>query len=178
MPNFDIESFRSNFGDGARQNLFYFLPTFPPDAIEGDMGNEKSVYLVRNTSLPGVSLEEINVPWQGYDFYIGGKHTFEALTVTFNCDREAKIRLNFENWVNKIHDPITNEYAPISTYMLPQRMQLLGLDGTPTLEYTLQYAWPQAVGAATVDYATSDIVQFDVTFRYIYHTVSSEITGL
>lgn len=178
MPNFDIESYKANFRDGSRQNLFYFIPNFPADVIQGDMSNDRTSYLVRSTGLPGTTLEEITLNWQGYDFYVGGKHTFADLTVSFNLDREGLLRLNFENWINKIHDPVTNEYGVIALYMLPQKLQLLDYDGSPILEYTLHHCWPREVAQGTLDYGTSDITQFDVTFRYAYHTVTSTPTGL
>lgn len=178
MPRFDIESYKANFRDGARQNLFYFLPTFPPDVIEGDMNNERTSYLVRSTSLPASTIEEVQLNWQGFDFFVGGKHTFAELSLTFNLDDKGLLRLTFENWINKIHDPVTNEYGTIALYMFPQRLQLLGYDGTPIMEYLLHHAWPKEVAAATLDYSTNDVVQFDVTFRYAYHTITSKPTGL
>jgi hypothetical protein len=178
MPNFDIESYKSNFRDGARANLFYFLPMIPGDCIEGDMTNGRTSYLVRSTSLPASTIEEINLNWQGFDFFVGGKHTFSDFTVTFNLDDKGLLRLCFENWINKIHDPVTNEYGTIAFYMFPQRLQLLGYDGTPVMEYLLHHAWPREVAAATLDYSTNDNVQFDVTFRYAYHTLTTRPTGL
>jgi hypothetical protein len=178
MPvRFTIDGFKSNFRDGQRANLFYFLPNFPADTITGDMNNDRATYLVRATNMPSTTLEEIMLNWQGYDFPIAGKHTFADFTVTFNTDHDAYIRQNFENWINKIHDPVTNEYAFLNEYMLDQRLQLLGNDGEAVLEFTLHDAWPKEVATASLDYTTNDITQFDVTIRYAYHTVSDRPTG-
>lgn len=178
MPvRFTIDGFKSNFRDGQRSNLFYFLPNFPSDVVVGDMNNDRATYLVRASSLPALTLEEIMLNWQGLDFPIAGKNTFADITVTFNTDLDAYIRQNWDNWVRKIHDPVTNEYALLNEYMLDQRLQLLGNDGEPVLEYTLHHAWPKEVGTSTLDYTANDITQFDVTIRYAYHTVSDRPTG-
>lgn len=178
MPvRFTIDGFKSNFRDGQRSNLFYFIPNFPADVTVGDMTNERSVYLVKTANMPGSTLEEILLSWQGFDFPIAGKHTFMELTVTFNVDYDAYIRQNFENWINKIHNPITNEWSPIAEYMLDQRLQLLGYDGDPVLEVVLHDAWPREVAVATLDYAANEISMFDVTFRYSYHVLSDTATG-
>ena len=178
MPvRFTIDGFKSNFRDGQRANLFSFMPNFPADTVAGDMSNDRSVHLVKTTSLPGVTLEELMLNWQGYDFPIAGKHTFQGLSVTFNTDHDANIRQNFENWVNKIHNPVTNEYAMLNEYMLDQRLQLLGNDGEPVLEFALHDAWPMEIAPGTLDYTTSEITQFEVTFRYSYHTVTDQPTG-
>ena len=126
---------------------------------------------------PKSYLEEIMLNWQGFDFPIAGKHTYQSLAVTFNTDHDGRIRQNFENWINKIHNPITNEYALLNEYMLDQHLQLLGNDGDPVLEFQLHDCWPMEVAAATLDYATNDMTQFDVTFRYSYHTVTNQPKG-
>ena len=178
MPvRFTIDGFKSNFRDGQRSNLFYFLPNFPADVTTGDMGSDRATYLVKTTSLPASSLEEVTLNWQGYAFPFAGKHVFAELGVTFNLDHNTYLRQNFENWINKIHDPVTNEYAMLSEYMLDQRLQLLGNDGDPVLEFTLHDAWPREVAAAALSYDGNEITSFDVTFRYSYHTVSNKPTG-
>ena len=178
MPNFDIDSFRANFKDGSRSNLFYFIPAFPADVVTGDMNDERTVYLVKSTSMPGSTLEEILLNWQGMDYPIAGKHTFAELVVSFNMDVDGFLRMNFEKWINKIHDPVTNQYAYINEYMTDQRLHLLGYQGEPVLEFVLKDAWPREVAAATLDYTASEITTFDVTFRYAYHTISDRPTGL
>lgn len=177
MARFTIDGFKSNFRDGHRSNLWYFLPNFPSDVISGDMNNDRSVYLVKTTSMPSSTLEEVLLNWQGFDFPIASKHTFADLTVTFNTDHDALIRQNFEKWINKIHDPVTNEYALLSEYMMDQRLQLLGYNGEPVLEFTLHDAWPKDIAQAALDYASTEITVFDVIFRYSYHTVSDTATG-
>ena len=175
MGDFNLEAFKSAFKDGARSNLFYYIPNFP--GTDGGLGNDAK-FLVKSTSLPDTTLEEVVVNWQGYDFKYGSKHTYADFTVMFNTDREAKIRFAFEDWINKkIHNPKTNEYFAFDNYMRDQKLQLLGFDGKPVMEYTLHDAWPKVVGALSLDYATTDIATFDVTFTYSYHTVIKGGTG-
>jgi hypothetical protein len=178
MPvRFTIDGFKANFRDGHRSNLWYFLPNFPADVVSGDMNNDRATYLVRTGTIPGVSLEEIPLSWQGFDFNIAGKHVYEPLTITFNTDYKALVRYNFEKWVNKIHDPVTNEWALINEYMLDQRLQLLDYNGDAVLEYILHDGWPQSIAAASLDYAANDITQWDVTMRYSYYEVTDQPTG-
>lgn len=178
MPTrFTVDGFKSNFRDGHRSNLFYFIPNFPSDVITGGMNNERAVYLVKTANMPGASFEEILLSWQGFDFPIAGKHTFADLTITFNVDYSGSIRQNFEKWLNKIHNPVTNQWAPIREYMLDQKLQLLDYNGYPILEVTLKDAWPREIATAALDYAANEISMFDVTFRYSYHLISNSPTG-
>lgn len=178
MPvRFTLDGFKSNFRDGQKSNLFYFLPNFPQDVVTGDMNNDRSVYLVRSTNLPATTIEETVLPWQGMDFPIAAKSTYQAFNVTFNLDLNARLRQNFEKWMNKIHNPVTNRYALINEYMLDQRLQLLSNDGRVVLEFVLHDAWPMEVAAANLSYDAPDVTQFDVTFRYSYHLMFDKATG-
>ena len=178
MPNtvdgFNLDKYKSYFKGGARQNLFYFIPHFPPN-ITTVVPDLESVYMVRTTSLPNVSLEAITLNWQGFDYKIPGKATYGDLAVTFNVDKDNKIRNKFEKWAKLIINPQTNkrEINP-SNYMQDQEIQLLDGNGDAVVIYRLIDAWPMEVGTATLDHASNDILQFDVTFAYQYF-VNSEV---
>lgn len=172
---FDIDSYKANFTGGSRQYLFYFKPMFP-GGVEG-ADTELATYLVRSTTLPETVTEEIMVNWQGFDFKFPGKYTYSDWTVTFNTDLEAKVLKMFNSWANVIHDPTTNFYKNPVKCMEDQHIDLLGLEGEPITRYTLTGAWPKSVGTATLDYSSNDVVQFDVTFTYIYHAADNVSYG-
>ena len=174
MPQFNIDAYRANFQGGARAYLFYYKPSFPT----GIGNTEESTYLVRSTSLPETSMDEIGLAWQGFDFKVAGKYTYSDWTVNFNCDANADIQKYFHNWMALIHDPTTNVYTSPSTYMMDQQVDLLGLDGNKITSYKLFACWPKSIGNATLDYTTNDVIQFDVTFTYLYHVVSSATYGV
>jgi len=172
---FSINDFKANFGDGAKSNLFYFKPQFPPGVAE--MTPDQAMYLVKTTQFPSTTLDEIVVPWQGMDYKLAGKHTYSDITITFNVDYNAKIRMLFEEWSNKAHDPRSNEYGLHSDYQADQILQMLGHNGIVILEAKLIHAWPKEVGQITLDYGTAEIATFDVTWTYSYHELSFEATG-
>ena len=169
MPNFDIESFKSNFEGGARSYLFYFRPNFPSGVSV--TSTDKVTYLVRTATLPATTLEEGIANWQGLDLKFATKSTFEDMTITFSVDIEAKVRKVWEDWMRLIHDPVTNRFGRLGDYLADQRLQLLDYDGTVVMEYILHMAWPKTVGSVTLDYASTEVAQFDVTLSYGYHTV-------
>jgi hypothetical protein len=169
--DFNIEAFKSRFSGGARGYLFYFLPRFPAGISVGGMDSDTVTYLVKTTSLPENTKDEGIIPWQGMDFKYASKSTFTDFTVNFNVDRKAKIRVLYENWMDLIHNPVTNEFSPIDVYMVDQRVQLLDYDGSPTVTYTLFNAWPKTLGPIELDYAGTEVAMFDVTFTYTHHKV-------
>lgn len=166
MPEFDIQSFKSNFEGGAKSYLFYYYPNIPNSTL-----GEKVSYLVKATKLPNISIEEHNLAWQGHAFKFAGKHTFEDWTITFNVDPDARIIEEFENWIRqKIHDPETNRYGAIANYMTNQNLHLLGYSGDPILEVTLYNAWPKTLTPSDLSYDSTEIMSFDVTFAYTHYT--------
>ena len=172
---FSINDFKANFGDGAKSNLFYYKPQFPPGVAE--MTPDQAMYLVKSTQFPGTTLDEIILNWQGMDYKIASKHTYSDITITFNVDYGAKLRKLFEDWSNKAHDPKTNEFGLGSDYQADQIIQMLGYNGSVILEAKLVHAWPKEVGQITLDYSSAEIATFDVTWSYAYHELSFEATG-
>lgn len=175
MAGFDVDSYRANFQGGARAYLFYYKPLFP-NAVAGN--TDKATYLVRATSLPETTIDEIPLAWQGFDFKVAGKYTYTDWTVTFNCDADADVQKYFHNWMSIIHDPTTNIYTSPRDTMVDQQLELLGLDGKPIMKYKLYAAWPKVIGNSSLDYANNEVVQFDITFAYVYHVTSNATYGV
>lgn len=180
MPDvraFNIEAFKARFGDGAKASLFYYQPTWPSGLSDTDISQEDAIYLVRTLQMPSTTLEEGVLNWQGFDWKYATKHTYADITITFNVDIDAKIRMLFEKWSNVAHEPSTNFYSLHADYMADQRLQMIGFEGQVILEFTLHDAWPKEVSQITMDYSTPEVAQFDVTYTYSYHEVSFNETG-
>lgn len=167
---FTLEDFKANFEGGAKQYLFYIKPTIP------GIGTEEATYMVSTGALPGRSFEEEIASWQGMDFKVAGKSTFETWDVTFRVDRNANIRYAFEEWMNRIHDPITNIRSLPRDYMEDQIAQLLDETGSVILTYKIHDAWPSNLATVDLDYAGSEIATFTVTFTYQYYTYINDAT--
>ena len=179
MPDvraFNIEAFKARFGDGAKTSLFYYQPQWP-GGLQADVNQQDAIYLVRTATIPSTTLEEVPLQWQGFDWKIAGKHTYNDITVGFNVDLNAKVRKVFEEWSNLIHNPATNFYATHDQYMSDQTLQMIGYSGEVILEFLIHDAWPKEVAQITMDYPSTEVAQFDVTFTYSYHEVSFSETG-
>ena len=167
MPQFNLDAFLSNFKGGTRANWFYFLPTFP---FGGNA--EQTSYLVRSTTTPSVTYEEMIASWQGFDAKYAGRKTYEQFTVTFNTDINADVYKSYNRWSDQIRNSETGAYTLPDAYFGDQVLQLLNNIGAPIMTYTLIDAWPSLVGGAALDYQNGETLQFDVTFSYQYHKVT------
>lgn len=176
VRSFNIEAFKARFGDGAKASLFYYQPQWPA-GLDADVNQQDAIFLVKTAQMPSTVLEEVILNWQGFDWKFPGKHTYTDVTVTFNVDKDAKIRETFEKWSNLAHDPVTNFYATHDVYMSDQRLQMIGYNGEVILEFTLHDAWPKEISQIAYDMASTEVATFDVTFTYTYHETSFTETG-
>ena len=171
VRSFNIEAFKAKFGDGAKLSLFYFQPQWPP-ALGPDIPQQDAIYLVKTAQFPSTTMDEATLNWQGFDWKYPTKRTYSDVQITFNVDKDAKIRNTFEKWSNLIHDPLTNFYTTHDVHRADQILQMVGYQGDVILEVTLHDAWPKDIGQIGLDYGAADIATFDVTFSYVYHEMS------
>jgi hypothetical protein len=162
--NPSIDNYIATFGTGARQYLFSAILQFPI----GLRSNMDVRYFVKSTSLPESTFEEESIAYPGYPFKMANSRTYGDWTVSLYVDKKAEIYNSYHNWQNLIFDPSTYDVAAPNVYMIDQQLELLNGEMQVVSRYNLFRAWPKAVGALTLDYASTDIITFDVTFSYQY----------
>ena len=182
---FSVDSFSDNFQGGAKAFLFLWEPSMPTDVVPREE-QEKRKYLVRSTTLPQSSVEEIIVEYQHLNYKFGGKRSFEDWNISLNVDINAKVRYEFEQWMQKIHevravtnfadseDAIAKHLYPGTSgtqdsYLTTQTFKMLRGDGSDLIVIKLYNAWPKTIGPVSLDYSTQDFANFEVTFSYMYH---------
>lgn len=174
---FTIDDFSTHFKGGARAYLFRWTPPIISD-VDFDVIDDSM--LVKSTNFPETTVEEHIIEYQQVNLKIAGKKTYNDWTVAFVVDKEGLIRLNFEKWMNKIHNINSsgsfqqNYYSKyIVGQMTFQMLDYGGVFGVKTgnelLKITLHNVWPKSIGPITLDYSSQDFAQFDVTFSYLYH---------
>jgi len=192
--SFDIDSYKTKFLGGAKAYLFFALFTFPNSmgiqtssnsSIMDQMlspfgykaGSNVVPYLVKSTSIPDSSFEEITVSYPGIPFKMAGSRSYGDWTVSFNVDEEGTLLNSFNLWHDIIYDPKYNKPGEPATYMATQQLFLLNGAGESTRSYNLVNAWPKSIGAVSLDYSSTDIATVDVTFAYQYFTTTIENAG-
>ena len=56
--------------------------------------------------------------------------------------------------------------------MMDQTLQMIGYEGAVILEFTIHDAWPKEISQIQMDYSSTEIATFDVTYTYSYHEVA------
>ncbi len=168
---FRLDDMIGQYKDFARGYLFYANVTSPVDI------DPNHPYLVQATTLPAQTIEPITTQWQGNEYKIGGTNTFADFTITFKSDVAQALRASFLNWMQDIHDPVSNVHGTPSEYFGQVGLTHINVNDEEIMTYNLINAWPTLVGELTLDYGTKEISTFDVTFAYQYHTVNEIFDG-
>jgi hypothetical protein len=168
MPN--INDFKAKLaGGGARANQFKVTMPFPGYAqVGGEI--EDLAFLCRATTLPGMSVPSLNVPFRGRSIKIAGDRTVADWSVTAYNDTNFKLRNAFERWQNGINNMTDNEGLtnPVD-YQVDAFVDHLDRNGNTIKSYTLRGCFPTEIAAIDLSYdEATAIEEFSVTFAYQY----------
>ena len=168
MPN--INDFKAKLaGGGARANQFKVTMPFPGYAqVGGEI--EDLAFLCRATTLPGMDVPSLNVPFRGRSIKIAGDRTVADWSVTAYNDTNFRLRNAFERWQNGINNMTDNEGLtnPVD-YQVDAFVDHLDRNGNTIKSYTLRGLFPTGIGEIDLNYDEAAAVEeFPVTFRYQY----------
>ena len=183
----NITEFRSRLaGGGARANLFEVEIAFPEElGINLTDVSDKVPFLVKAAEIPASNLGNIPVPYRGRVLPVAGDRTFDPWTVTIINDTDFIIRDAMEKWSNSINDLQTSQglINPVDYQTSAKVKQLSRKGGVDPgkidvlREYRFEGIYPNVVSSIPLDYgATDQIEEFQVTFNYLFYSVTDGIT--
>lgn len=162
-------------GGGARPNLFECEINFPTAAFSGDGDanalSEKTRFLVKAASLPGSTINVIDIPFRGRNLKIAGDRTFDPWTITVINDVDFKVRNAFERWMNYMnkHEDNSGELDPVN-YQKDMKVYQLGKAAVSTdmksndkmnilKTYAFYGTFPTAISAIDLSYDQADTIE-------------------
>ena len=165
-------------GGGARPNLFECEINFPTklsaNLTASDDGiplAEKTRFLVKAASLPGSTINVIDIPFRGRNLKIAGDRTFDPWTITIINDKDFIIRNAFEKWMNYMnkHEDNSGELNPVN-YQKDMKVYQLGKAGTNgdmstngnmkvLKAYQFYGLFPTSISAIDLSYDQADTIE-------------------
>ena len=163
MADIRLESFRGAVKDGARPNRFLLT-------INSPSGNSDVItYLVKSAVLPGRTIGDVEMNWQGMKVKVAGDPTFNDFSVTFINDYAFEAKNMIEAWLELIAKMDTNERTDQTEYKKDLKMQQLGRKGEVIKTYWLIGAYPGDMADVDMSMESNDTISdFSVTFKYDY----------
>ena len=189
FQNRSIVDFKQKLtGGGARSNLFEVEIEYP-ESINVTTGSEGpkefGKFMIKAAEIPASNLGNIPVPFRGRVLPIAGDRTFDPWTVTIINDTNFRIREAMEVWSNSINDLQTSQglINPVDYQTSAKVKQLSRKGGVDPgkidvlREYRFEGIYPNVVSSIPLDYgATDQIEEFQVTFNYLFYSVTDGIT--
>ena len=161
-------------GGGARPNLFECELNFPDAALDGGTLNDisdKTRFLVKAASLPGSTINVIDIPFRGRNLKIAGDRTFDPWTITVINDIDFTVRNAFERWMNYMnkHEDNSGELDP-GLYQKDMKVYQLGKAGMNTnmstfgdmqvlKAYQFYGTFPTSISAIDLSYDQADTIE-------------------
>jgi len=132
---------------------------------------DNDLLYITTATLPGKSITNQVVPYQGLDFNVPGSVKYDgsdAWEITFRCDEGLNIRNKLENWIKEIFDDETSS----GKYGVPTEqasMDLLGKDLKTIRRYNFIGIYPTKLGPISYDVqGDGKPVEFTGSFAYQY----------
>lgn len=160
-----LSEFKSKVQDVARPNRF--LLTFASPA--GGVDAETVSYLVKGSQVPGRTIGEVLLYWQGMQNKLAGDPTFEDFVCTFLNDYEYRARTTIEDWMALTDNQVTNVRTAQDQYKADAVIQQLGREGEVIASWKMIGFWPKILDPIDLNTETVDTPsEFGCTFSYDY----------
>ena len=185
-----IVDFRSRLtGGGVRSNLFEVSIEYPAEIgldTSSDGPKATGEFLIKAAEIPASNLGNIPVPFRGRVLPVAGDRTFDPWTVTVINDEFFIVRDAMEKWSNFINDIQTTQgQVSPELYQTSATVKQLSRSGGNNpgdidvlREYRFEGIYPNTVSSIPLDYgATDQIEEFQVTFNYLFYSVTGGITS-
>ena len=183
----NINDFKAKLaGGGARANQFKVTMPFPGYAqVGGEI--EDLAFLCTSTTIPAMTVGNVNVPFRGRQIKVAGDRTFAPWSITILNDTDFAIRNAMEEWMQTIaqYKDGSGATGP-GEYMREATVSQLLRDPSATGatagggtnvnnideqagQYRFYDIWPTNISAIDLSYDSSDVIEeFTVEFQVNY----------
>lgn len=128
-------------------------------------------FFVQQVNLPGMSLGETPLPWQGLDFKVPGTTvTWNPLTLTLVCDEEMKAFKDCIKWMDDLKNDRPNSLSDLSK-LFQARMLLMSNKNNKKHEIVFENCWLQSIDDLQYmhDSMEDEQMTFTATMLYSYY---------
>jgi hypothetical protein len=175
-PKFSPTTFLSKLADGgALQSLFSCSLSGSGSSIT-DMNPVE--FLCHATSFPASTITATAIAYMGREINIPGNRAAETWSTTIYNDEGHTLRNGLIAWMNKLNNLETNtraaDYDDPSKYGGTMAVRQFSKSSTAiTNSVKFFNIWPSSVAEISLDWATSEIQDYEVTWEFSHWEVVS-----
>ena len=159
---------------GARSALFAVELHYPTTISNSSL---QSNFLIKGASIPASSVGAYDVFFQGKAIKVAGDRTFDTWETTIINDEDFALRKVLEKWIDLISDPKLNtrdtKFASVNKkegenagYKKDIKVIQYNKNGSEGPHYHFRGAFPTALSAIALDWASADIQEYTCTWTY------------
>ena len=159
---------------GARSALFAVELHYPTTISNSSL---QSNFLIKGASIPASSVGAYDVFFQGKAIKVAGDRTFDTWETTIINDEDFALRKVLEKWIDLISDPKLNtrdtKFASVNKkegenagYKKDLKVIQYNKNGSEGPHYHFRGAFPTALSAIALDWASADIQEYTCTWTY------------
>jgi hypothetical protein len=119
-------------------------------------------------TLPGINYTTTQSRTFGEFREMPYERIFDPLQLSFYCDSSMWIKGFFDEWISKIQDSKTREFAYYDKYTVPISVDVLNNEGAKTYGIDLYECYPKTMSAIQLDYGAKDVMKLQISFQYRY----------
>jgi hypothetical protein len=174
----NLTDFKNQIADVARPNRFWISFRSPNGANYGGGGGFAGAwndypmsFACKSSQLPGRTIGQILLGWQGMQAKIAGDPTVDDISFSFLNTADWAIRNFFEAWMQFIANMNTNDRTAHAQYKSECVLTQLGplANSPPLAVYILEGAYPQSMDAVELSMDSNDTPQ-EINFTLTYDT--------
>lgn len=169
----NLNTFISNVKSGlARNNHFLVQLALPSKIATSDPTKSnlnKILLFCDQAQLPGISYGTNQVRTYGEFRETPYEKLYEPVTLSFYVDKDLYVKKMFEEWINLIQNRETRDFEYPVNYMTDVEIFVLDVEDNQKYLVKLKNAYPKAISAIQLDYASKDVMKLQVTMTYKYY---------
>lgn len=125
-------------------------------------------YFVKTANRPQITFEEIELNHINVKRYLKGKGTWEPLEITLYDPIVPSGAQSVNEWIRLHHESATGVDGYSSEYKKDITFNVLSPNGERVEQWVLKGAFIQTANFNTLDYASNEVVDINLTLQYDY----------
>ena len=171
---FSVSEFKTNgIGKGGARSALFAVELQYPSSLD----SPQSKFLIKTTSIPASTVGTYDVYYHGKPIKVAGDRTFDTWETTIINDEDFAIRKVLEKWIDLISDPklntrdkrvasVNKKEGENAGYKKDIKVIQYNKNGKEGPHYHFRGAFPTALSAIALDWASADIQEYTCTWTY------------
>lgn len=170
MSEKTLREFIGKVKQGLARTSHYNVTFSPPSCINKTTFNGNIIRTIllfcEQTQLPSLNIATTpNRTW-GEIRQMPYDKEYQEINLTFYVDKEMKVKLFFDQWMNAIKHSVSGHMAYYNDYIVDVKVEVFDVGENSRYIVTLKEAYPKNISAVEMNYGGKDVMRIQVSMTY------------